>query len=123
MNQFKSIFLSSMPAFIIFYMAAFFIYYLAPQHIFIEMQKPIKIFTEFKYVIPIFILCAVNFYYLGKMLAIDEIRMVKARYNNEIKNRIEDLKDYLILAKAITKDDTNVIIDKYIKKLDTKFKK
>jgi len=105
-------------AFILFYLICFILYHLRPDLAFIDMDRPIAIFAEFKYVIPIFLLSIFSSLYLGRGSAIDDIEQINYNYSVAIDAKIEKLIVFINLAKVLTKNDTDELIADFIKKLD-----
>ncbi len=81
-------------AFLFIYVCIFILYYVKSSVIFIDFDTTPKIFAEFKYIIPIFILTISNTLYLGKCAAIDNLKTLNYNYIKAIdakKTRVNSL--------------------------------
>lgn len=76
------------------------------------------LFVDYRVVIPCFVVCVLSFVELGKLFARTDVEQMRYKIFKDMHRQENRLIDYMKLAKIITKDDADVIIRRYIERLE-----
>jgi heme A synthase len=104
---------------LLIYISMFILYHMSTDLIFIDIYKPIPLFSEFKFVIPLFVLAISNTLYLGKCTAKDDLEMLNYNYIKTIEIKKNELVNYITLSKILSKKNTKELIEDFINKLNS----